>query len=62
MNAVLIILTFLWCGPSEAMCEDGFIIHDSCATAETWLRAGLRAGQEVHVQKCEDYAGWQSDD
>ncbi len=62
MLAVLMVLSFLWCGPNEAICEDGFLIHYSCDAAEAWLRAGLRPGQELHIQKCEAYSGWPPED
>lgn len=49
------LLTFAICGgsPSEYDdCEQGELRARSCVIAETYLRAGLRVGQVLHVHSC----------
>ncbi len=33
-------------------CEEGEVRARSCAAAEAWVRAGMRAGQTLHVVHC----------
>ncbi len=36
-----------------AGCEMGEVTHRSCRFAETYVRAGLRPGQVLHISSCE---------
>jgi hypothetical protein len=52
-------LLFTLCGADAARedappdaCESGIIRHAECAGAQRFLRAGLRAGQVLHVHRC----------
>lgn len=52
MTGVLFITFFLLCGPQELFCEEGRMIHPTCAAAEAWLRAGLRSDQSLLIMEC----------
>ena len=52
MTGALLILFFVWCGSSDPFCEEGRMIHQSCAAAEAWLRAGLRSDQSLLIMEC----------
>ena len=49
---VAVLLLFLWCGPSEGICEEGLLVAPSCEAGVAWLAAGLRPGQELFVSEC----------
>ena len=58
MTPHAITLFFILCGtPDPAAhgehCEDGAIKARTCAAAEAFLRAGMQAGQVLHVTGCE---------
>ena len=46
------ILLFLICPPEGAMCEEGLVVHRTCALAENYVRFGLREGQSLHITEC----------
>jgi hypothetical protein len=46
------ILLFLICPPEGAQCEEGLVVHHTCAMAERYVRFGLREGQSLHVTEC----------
>jgi hypothetical protein len=46
------ILLFLICPPEGAMCEEGLVVHRTCALAENFVRFGLREGQSLHITEC----------
>jgi hypothetical protein len=39
MTGALFIMFFMVCGPFEMFCEQGRMIHPTCAAAEAWLMA-----------------------
>jgi hypothetical protein len=49
MTGALFIMFFMVCGPFEMFCEQGRMIHPTCAAAEAWLRAGLRSDQSLLI-------------
>jgi hypothetical protein len=51
IGAFVLFLTI--CGPSAAPCEEGFLLHRSCAEAERFIRTGLRPGQRLFITGCE---------
>lgn len=57
MHAALLIFTICAATSDPAIgwpaCEEGEVRARSCAVAEAWVRAGLRAGQVLHVSGCE---------
>jgi hypothetical protein len=59
MHAALLI--FVLCGPLDGgddapadSCEHGEMRARSCGAAERFLRAGMRAGQVLHVMACQE--------
>jgi hypothetical protein len=53
-----VVLTFcLWSGDAADLCpwqgEEGTITAATCAAAETYVRAGMRPGQHLHIQACQ---------
>ena len=38
-------------GP-QPRCEEGFLMHRTCAAAEAHIRAGLRPRQTLHLSEC----------
>lgn len=55
------ILLILLCGPADTRedapadaCEHGEIRARSCAVAERYIRAGMRAGQVLHILACQE--------
>lgn len=62
MTGVLYIMFFLVCGPFEMFCEQGRIRHPSCAVAEAWLRAGLRADQSLLIIDCRPHEPAEAND
>lgn len=50
--AAFMIAFFAICPASGHACEEGHVIARDCATAERWLRAGLRRDQTLHVTEC----------
>jgi len=53
MITAVFLMHFFLCAQTEMFCEEGRITHQSCAAAETWLRAGLRPDQTLLVSACE---------
>lgn len=53
----LVMLTFAICPASGHSCEEGDVIARDCASAEAWVRAGLREGQSLTVHRCEPHDG-----
>ena len=49
MTGALFIMFFMVCGLFEMFCEQGRMIHPTCAAAEAWLRAGLRSDQSLLI-------------
>jgi hypothetical protein len=62
MTGALFITFFLLCGPQELFCEQGRMIHPSCAAAEVWLRAGLRSDQAILILDCRPHQPAEDDD
>ena len=56
MQTVFLIL-FLWCGPSEGICEEGILEAPSCEAGVAWLAQGLRPDQELYVLECKKLEG-----
>ena len=56
MQTVFLIL-FLWCGPSEGICEEGLLVAPNCEVGVAWLAAGLRPDQELYVLECRKLEG-----
>lgn len=59
MHAAL--LVFLLCGPDDGRddapadsCEHGEMRARSCAAAERYIRAGMRADQVLHILGCQE--------
>jgi len=52
------ILLFLICPPEGAMCEEGLVVHRTCALAENYVRFGLREGQSLHITECVAESEW----
>jgi hypothetical protein len=52
------ILLFLICPPEGAMCEEGFVVHRTCALAENFVRWGMREGQSLHITECVAESEW----
>jgi len=50
------------CGPFEMFCEQGRMIHPTCAAAEAWLRAGLRSDQSLLIVDCRVHEPAEADD
>lgn len=55
------LLLIMLCGPGDQMddapldaCEEGTIRARSCAAAERWVRAGMRADQTLHILGCQE--------
>ena len=54
MTPAAIVLTFFLCASdADEQCIDGEIRTTSCARAEAYLRAGMTAGQVLHILSCE---------
>lgn len=51
------LILFLWCGPSEGICEEGMLVAPSCESGIAWLAAGLRPDQELYVLDCRKLEG-----
>ena len=56
LQAAFLIL-FLWCGPSEGICEEGVMVAPSCQSGVAWLVQGLRPDQELYVLDCKKLEG-----
>lgn len=50
-----VILFFAICSHtgSAPRCEEGFLMHRTCAAAEAFIRAGMRPRQTLHLSGCE---------
>lgn len=57
MIQAAVLLLFLWCGPSEGICEEGLLVAPSCEAGVAWLAAGLRPDQELYVLECKPLEG-----
>lgn len=56
MTPTMWLLSFLvYSTTDDMMADPGHVIARSCAAAEAWIRAGLRAGQAVQLGTCEPY-------
>jgi hypothetical protein len=62
MTGALFIMFFMVCGPFEMFCEQGRMIHPTCAAAEAWLRAGLRSDQSLLIVDCRVHEPTEADD
>lgn len=53
-------LHFAICGPTGP-CEEGTTVARDCATAERFIRAGLRRDQALHIHACVPWASaWEA--
>jgi hypothetical protein len=41
-----------------AQCEEGLVVHRTCALAENFVRWGMREGQSLHITECVAEAAW----
>lgn len=57
MLQTVFLILFLWCGPSEGICEEGVLMAPSCEAGVAWLAAGLRPDQELYVLECRKLEG-----
>ena len=57
MTQAAVLLLFLWCGPSEGICEEGMLVAPSCEAGVAWLTQGLRPDQELYVLDCKKLEG-----
>jgi hypothetical protein len=57
MIQAAVLLLFLWCGPSEGICEEGLLMAPSCQSGVAWLMQGLRPDQELYVLECKPLEG-----
>ena len=57
MTQAAVLLLFLWCGPSEGICEEGMLVAPSCQSGVVWLLQGLRPDQGLYVLECKPLEG-----
>ena len=57
MIQAAVLLLFLWCGPSEGICEEGLLMAPSCQSGVAWLMQGLWPDQELYVLECKPLEG-----